>query len=55
MLFRSEVYDRGGIDRPSRSPDIRPLNLTPSEKSDLLAFLKTLTSSDGPRNSPPLN
>lgn len=38
-----DLYDRGGIDRPSRAVDIRPLGLTPSEKADLLAFLKTLT------------
>lgn len=37
-----DLYDRGGIERPSRSRDIRPLNLSPQEKADLLAFLKTL-------------
>jgi cytochrome c peroxidase len=37
-------YDQGGIDRPSRSSKIRPLGLSPDEKSDLLAFLETLTS-----------
>ncbi|MCJ2082341.1 cytochrome-c peroxidase [Methylobacterium sp. J-090] len=40
-----DLYDRGGIDRPSRATDVRPLNLTSSEKADLIAFLKTLTSS----------
>lgn len=39
-----ELYNRGGIDRPSRSPDIRPLSLTASEKQDLIAFLQTLTA-----------
>jgi cytochrome c peroxidase len=39
-----DLYDRGGIDRPSRSPLIRPLGLTAEEKADLLAFLQTLTS-----------
>lgn len=39
-----DLYDRGGIDRPSRSPLIRPLGLTADEKADLLAFLQTLTS-----------
>lgn len=39
-----DLYDRGGIDRPSRAPDVRPLNLTSSEKADLVAFLQTLTS-----------
>lgn len=38
-----ELYDRGGVDRPSRSELIKPLHLTVAEKSDLLAFLKTLT------------
>ena len=40
-----ELYDRGGIDRPSRSRDIHPLKLTDAEKADLIAFLETL--SDG--------
>jgi cytochrome c peroxidase len=36
-------YDSGGIDRPSRSPKIQPLHLNADEKSDLIAFLKSLT------------
>lgn len=36
-------YDRGGIDRPSRSELIKPLGLTALEKADLVAFLQTLT------------
>lgn len=40
-----ELYDKGGIDRPSRSPSIKPLSLTESEKADLIAFLQTLTAS----------
>lgn len=39
-----ELYNRGGIDRPSRSELIRPLGLSDEEKADLLAFLETLTS-----------
>jgi len=39
-----DLYDRGGIDRPSRARQIKPLNLTPAEKADLLAFLATLTA-----------
>lgn len=39
-----DLYDRGGIERPSRADLIRPLGLTPREKDDLIAFLKTLTS-----------
>jgi len=37
------LYDRGGIERPSRSELIAPLALTPTEKADLVAFLNTLT------------
>jgi cytochrome c peroxidase len=39
-----ELYDRGGVDRPSRSELIKPLGLTEPEKAALLAFLTTLTS-----------
>jgi cytochrome c peroxidase len=38
-----DLYDRGGIARPSRDPNIRPLGLTADEKADLVAFLDTLT------------
>ena len=38
-----DLYDRGGVDRPSRSELIKPLGLTAEEKADLVAFLKTLT------------
>ncbi|MGA7971300.1 MAG: cytochrome c peroxidase [Pseudolabrys sp.] len=37
-----DLYNKGGIDRPSRAEDVRPLHLTESEKADLVAFLKTL-------------
>jgi cytochrome c peroxidase len=43
-----DLYDRGGIARPSRSELIRPLGLTDDEKSDLLAFLQTLSSERSP-------
>jgi cytochrome c peroxidase len=39
-----DLYNRGGIDRPSRSELIKPLGLTDAEKADLVAFLHTLTS-----------
>ena len=39
-----DLYDRGGIVRPSRSELIRPLGLTARQKADLAAFLHTLTS-----------
>ena len=38
-----DLYDRGGIDRPSRASEIHPLGLTSTEKADLIAFLETLT------------
>lgn len=37
-------YGKGGVDRPSRDKAIRPLQLSQSEKDDLIAFLETLTS-----------
>jgi cytochrome c peroxidase len=37
-----DLYNRGGIDRPSRAEEIHPLSLTDSEKADLIAFLRTL-------------
>ena len=38
-----ELYNRGGIDRPSRSELIKPLKLSADEKAALIAFLDTLT------------
>jgi cytochrome c peroxidase len=49
-----EHYDRGGVDRPSRSDLMKPLGLTSQEKLDLGAFLKTLTSSLSPTTVPTL-
>lgn len=39
-------YEKGGIDRPSRSPMLAPITLTDSERLDLVAFMETL-SADG--------
>lgn len=36
-------YEKGGIDRPSRSPLMMPITLTDQEREDLIAFLETLT------------
>ena len=41
-----EFYDKGGIKNPLISPLIKPLNLSKVEKSDLVAFLLTLTGSN---------
>lgn len=38
-----DLYDKGGVVRPSRSDLIRTLGLTSQEKSALIAFLETLT------------
>jgi cytochrome c peroxidase len=45
-----DLYDRGGIDRPSRADLIKPLGLSPTEKAELVAFLQTLT--DDPEGPP---
>jgi cytochrome c peroxidase len=49
-----EHYDRGGVDRPSRSDLVKPLGLTGQEKADLVAFLETLTSNMRPTTVPVL-
>jgi cytochrome c peroxidase len=36
-------YEKGGIDRPSRSPLMMSIQLTEDEKGDLIAFMETLT------------
>lgn len=41
-----ELYDRGNKDNLRLDPLFKPLNLTEQEKSDLVAFMKSLTSSD---------
>lgn len=38
-----EHYDSGGLDSPNKSSLLQPLHLTESQKSDLLAFILTLT------------
>lgn len=40
-----DLYNRGGIERPSRADEIHPLALTKREKVDLIAFLSTLNGS----------
>jgi cytochrome c peroxidase len=45
-------YEKGGIDRPSRSPLMVPTQLTDRERLDLVAFMETLTgNADGPHPS----
>jgi cytochrome c peroxidase len=49
-----EHYDHGGVDRPSRSDLMKPLGLTAQEKTDLVAFMKTLSSDLSPTAVPVL-
>jgi cytochrome c peroxidase len=49
-----DLYDRGGIERPSRADEIRPLGLTKDEKADLIAFLHTLNGALQPVSFPEL-
>jgi cytochrome c peroxidase len=49
-----EHYEKGGIDRLSRSELMKPLRLSTQEKSDLVAFLNTLTSTLVPTTVPVL-
>ena len=46
-------YEAGGIDRPTRSPDLPPrLSLTDQERNDLVAFLESLSSDNPPKPAP---
>jgi cytochrome c peroxidase len=49
-----DLYDRGGIERPSRSELIAPLRLSKTEKADLIAFLHTLNGAPEPAPVPTL-
>ena len=45
-------YEKGGVDRPSRSPMLVPIQLTDAERLDLVAFMETLTGKgEDPRPS----
>jgi cytochrome c peroxidase len=50
-----DLYNAGGrVQRPTLSAEIRPLNLTPAEVDDLIAFLRSLSSDDEPVTLPVL-
>jgi cytochrome c peroxidase len=49
-----DLYNRGGIVRPSRDDEIHQLNLPQSDKSDLIAFLQTLNGPPKPFSVPAL-
>ena len=48
-----KFYDKGGEDNPYLDGGIRPLKLTAQEQTDLVEFLKALTSDDLTRFSKP--
>lgn len=51
-----EFYDKGGIKNPQLSADMKPLNLSPREKQDLVDFMHALTgevtNADPPKEFP---
>ena len=49
-----EHYNSGGVERPSRADLMKPLGLSAQEKTDLVAFLKTLSSNLTPTAAPVL-
>ena len=46
-------YDRGGVNNPWLSSDIKPLKLTAQEQKDLVAFLQSLTGEIDPEVGKP--
>ena len=51
LYFAVRHYEKGGIDRPSRSPLLQPIELTEEQRMDLIAFMLTLSSV--PEDEPP--
>jgi len=49
-----DLYDRGGVERPSRADEIKPLGLSAAEKADLVVFLRTLNGVAKPVTVPVL-
>ena len=49
-----DLYNRGGIERPSRDDQIHQLNLPLGDKEDLIAFLQTLSGKPEPVSVPAL-
>jgi cytochrome c peroxidase len=47
-------YEKGGIDRPSRSPLMIPIQLSDRERSDLVVFMDTLTGTPEGDTTPKL-
>jgi cytochrome c peroxidase len=44
-------YEKGGIERPSRSPLLLPLQLSEQERLDLVAFMESLSGTEPARGS----
>jgi len=47
-------YEKGGLDRPSRSPLLTPIELSDQERQELVAFLETLTGAPEGDSAPTL-
>jgi len=47
-------YEKGGIDRPSRSPLLQPITLTEQQRLDLVAFMQTLNGNPEGDTAPQL-
>jgi len=47
-------YRDGGVDRPSRSAQMKPIALSKQEQADIIAFMRTLTSEIDPTTIPSL-
>ena len=47
-------YEKGGIDRPSRSPLLVPIALSEQERLDLVAFMEALTGAPEGESKPKL-
>lgn len=47
-----DYYDKGTVPNPDLDPDIKPLQLSPREKKDLLAFLDSLNGTLPPITEP---
>jgi cytochrome c peroxidase len=48
-----DLYNRADFPTTGRDPEIRPLNLTAAEQSNLVAFLNSLTGTQRPSATPP--
>jgi cytochrome c peroxidase len=54
LLDTVKHYEKGGIERPSRSPLLQPIELSEQERLDLVAFMETLTGNPEGEGAPAL-